>query len=168
MKLTWHMYVPPYHFQFPKQWGREWRVVEDVSRYRPNNAMKLQKFSLKMSQKPSFFLPIFDHFLIVQWKTVTYLMHYLVLHHWSKLKKKLTIYLGELSRARKSTKMQPKMMLSAVAETFANWKLRNKSDVNETYMTYVYTTLTNFISKTMRVWMKSRRGRKQISTKKCY
>ena len=29
-------------------------------------------------------------------------------------------------------------MLSTVDETFGNWKLRNyKSDVNETYMTYV-------------------------------
>ena len=35
-------------------------------------------------------------------------------------------------------------MLSAVAETFENWKLRNSSDVNETY---VYTTLPHFISK---------------------
>ena len=28
------------------------------------------------------------------------------------------------------------MMLSAVAETFENCKLRKKSDVNETYITY--------------------------------
>ena len=38
-------------------------------------------------------------------------------------------------------------MLSAVAETFANLKLTNKLDVNETYMTYVYTTLPHFIPK---------------------
>ena len=38
-------------------------------------------------------------------------------------------------------------MLSGVAETFANWKLRNKSDVNETDMTYVCTTLAHFIFK---------------------
>ena len=81
-------------------------------------------------------------------------MHYLVLHHWSKFQTKLTIYLGELGKAKKPTKKQPKMMLSAVAETFANWKLRNKSDVNETDMTYVYTTLAHFIFKKMRVWMK--------------
>ena len=59
-------------------------------------------------------------------------------------------------------------MLSAVAETFANWKLRNKSDVKKTYMTYTYTTFPHFLSKEMRVWMKGERGRKQISTKKCY
>ena len=38
-------------------------------------------------------------------------------------------------------------MLSAVVETFGNWTLRNKSDVNETEMTYVYTTLAHFILK---------------------
>ena len=59
-------------------------------------------------------------------------------------------------------------MLSAVAKTFANWKLRNSSDVNETYMTYVYNTLPHFISKKMRVWMKGGRGHKQIYTKKSY
>ena len=55
-------------------------------------------------------------------------------------------------------------MLSAVAETFANWKLRNKSDVNQTYMAYVYTTLPHFISKKMRVWMKGGMNEQWMNT----
>ena len=47
-------------------------------------------------------------------------MQYFVLDHWSKLQTSLTIHLGELSRAKKTTIKQPKIMLSAVAETFAN------------------------------------------------
>ena len=62
-------------------------------------------------------------------------MYYLVLHHWSKFLTKLTICLGELGKVKKTTWKQPKIMLSAVAETFANSKLTNKSDVNETGMT---------------------------------
>ena len=43
------------------------------------------------------------------------------------------------------------MILSAVAEGFANLKLRNNSDINETDMTNVYTTLAHLIFKKVRV-----------------
>ena len=45
-------------------------------------------------------------------------MHCLVLNHWSRFQTKLTISGG--FRAKKPPSKQPKMMLSAVAETFAN------------------------------------------------
>ena len=44
IKLTWHMYIPPYHISFPKKWGCEWRGAEGVKKYLPKNAMKLRKF----------------------------------------------------------------------------------------------------------------------------
>ena len=48
---------------------------------------------LKMSQKTSF-LAEFRPFLNRTIKTVTCLMHYLVLHHWSKSQTTLTIFGG--------------------------------------------------------------------------
>ena len=47
---------------------------------------------------------------------MTYVMHYLALHHWSKLQKNLTAFKG--SYGQKTTQGQLEMVLSAATKSF--------------------------------------------------
>ena len=121
MKLIMSIYLHK-KLNLAEDWGVTHRVSEGVK----------QK-SLKLSQKNGF-LTQFQVFCKNKIKTITCLMHYVTLHHWSKFETNLTTF--QWVTFKKPPRSSLKLYL--LLKTFEISKLDNyKSDISETWPIYV-------------------------------
>ena len=80
------------------------------------------------------FLAQFEVFFKNKIKTITYLMHYVALHHWSKFQTNLTTFQWVTSKKPPRSSLKLYLLL----KTFEISKLENyKSDINETWPRHV-------------------------------
>ena len=89
-----------------------------------------------MSHKMCFFFAQFQVFVKNKIKTVTCLMHYNPLHHWSNIQTNLTIF--QWVTYKKPPRSSLKLYLLLVWKHLRTTKLKNyKSDINGTWPRYV-------------------------------